>query len=148
MISGTVYDYRLEGQVDDEQVDTRSTNWNANVNLVFVLPKEFRLQTNGRYFGPSVTAQGSSTGFFMTNLALKKDFFNRQLTTTFSIRDLFKSAKHEFTSEGEGFYSYMYFNREAPIFQLGLSWKINNYKSKPGNRTDDGGDSDSGGEDF
>jgi len=148
MLSGTVYDYRLDGQVDNEQVDVSSTNWRANMNLVFMIPAEFRFQVNGRYIGPSVTAQGSSSGFFMTNLALKKDFFSKQLTTTFSVRDLFKSAKHEFTSEGEGFYSYMYFNREAPIFSLSLSWKINNYKSSPSDRNGDSGEPDSGSDDF
>jgi len=147
-LSGTVYDYRLEGQIDDQQVDNSSTNWNANMNLVFLLPKEFRFQLVGRYYGPSVTAQGSSSGFFMTNLALKKDFFNRQLTTTFSIRDIFQTAKHEFTSEGTGFYSYMYFNREAPIFSLSLSWKINNYQRKMSDMNGGGDEGDMGGDDF
>ncbi len=148
MLSGTVYDYRLDGQADNQQVDVSSTNWRANMNLVFNIPKDFRFQVNGRYYGPSVTAQGSSEGFFMTNLALKKDFFNKQFTATFSVRDLFQTAKHEFTSEGEGFKSYMYFNREAPIFSLNLSWKINNYRSKPGERNGDGGEPDMSGDDF
>lgn len=148
MLSGTVYDYRLDGQIDDQQVDATSTNWSGNMNLVFKLPKQFRFQLNGRYRGPSVTAQGRSEGFFMTNLALKKDFFDRQLTTTFSVRDLFQTAKHEFTAEGTGFYSYMYFNREAPIVTLSFSWKINNYKRKNGGMNGNGGEPDMGGDDF
>ncbi len=148
MLSGTVYDYRLDGQIDDQQVDVSSTNWRANMNLVFKLPKQFRFQLNGRYRGPSVTSQGRREGFFMTNLALKKDFFDRQLTTTFSVRDLFQTAKHEFTAEGTGFYSYMYFNREAPIVSFSLSWKINNYKRKNGDMNGNGGEPDGGGDDF
>lgn len=146
-LTGNLFNYRIEGQINDQDISTESTNWNSRINAVFKLPKEFRLQLNGMYNGPSVTAQGRVEGFFMTNLALKKDFFKKNFTVTLSARDLFKTGKHDFTSSGENFYSHDYFNREAPIFALNLSYKINNYKrqsQRPENGIEMQQDSDEG----
>lgn len=139
-LTGNIYQYRLDGSINDLDVDTESLNWNGRINAIVKLPKDFRLQLNGMYNGPTVTAQGEMEGFFMTNAALKKDFFNRHLTATVSVRDIFSTGKHEFTSTGTGFYSYDYFNREAPIVNFSLSWIINNYKKKNNGNGEGGGD--------
>ena len=141
-LSGNLYHYRLEGSIENEDVDTESINWNSRVNAVVKLPKDFSIQINGMYYGPSVRAQGESEGFFMTNAAIKKDFFDRHLTATFSVRDIFSTARHEFTTQGEGFYTYDYYDREAPIFRLNLSWRINNYKRNMERNGNGGGDMD------
>ena len=140
-IMGNLYRYKLDGDIADQEVDTESTNWNGRLNAVFKLPENFRFQLNGMYRGPTVTAQGEMEGFFMTNAALRKDFFDNQLTATLSVRDIFSTGKHEFTSSGTGFYSHNFFDREAPIVSLSLSWKINNYKrQKDKNMNGDNGE--------
>ncbi|MFP4470364.1 MAG: TonB-dependent receptor domain-containing protein [Bacteroidales bacterium] len=144
-LTGNLYNYRIEGNIAEEDVDNESTNWNSRLNAVIKLPAGFRMQLNGMYFGPSVRAQGESEGFFMTNLAVKKDFFDGKFSATVSARDLFNTGKHEFTSTGPGFYSYDYFDREAPIITLNLSWRINDYKrqmERNGNDMDNGGGMD------
>jgi outer membrane receptor protein involved in Fe transport len=138
-LSANLYQYRLEGNVEDQSVDAESLNWNSRINAIIKLPYKMRLQINGIYNGPSITAQGEMEGFFMTNAALRKDFFNQNLSATFSVRDIFSTGKHEFTSSGTGFYSYNYFNRKAPIFSLSLSWKINNYEKRNDRNGENGG---------
>lgn len=138
-LSANLYQYRMEGDIEDQSVDAESLNWNSRLNAIVKLPYDMRLQVNGMYNGPSITAQGESKGFFMTNAALRKDFFNQNLSATFSVRDIFNTGKHEFTSSGPGFYSYNYFNRKAPIFSLSLSWKINNYEKRNDRNGDNGG---------
>ena len=138
-VTANLYQYRLEGDVENQSVDAESLNWNSRLNAVVKLPYDLRLQLNGMYYGPSITAQGETTGFFMTSAAVRKDFFNKNLSATLSIRDIFKTGKHEFTSSGTGFSSYNYFNRKAPIFSISLSWKINNYEKRVDrNGTDNG----------
>jgi outer membrane receptor protein involved in Fe transport len=138
-LSANIYQYRLEGNVEDQSVDGESLNWNSRLNAIVKLPYQMRLQVNGMYNGPTITAQGEMDGFFMTNAAVRKDFFNQNLSATFSVRDIFNTGKHEFTSSGTGFYSYNYFNRKAPIFSLSLSWKINNYEKRSDRNGDNGG---------
>ncbi len=144
-VSGNLYHYRLEGSIEDTDVDTESLNYNARLNAIFSLPKDFKVQLNGMFNGPTVTAQGEREGFLMTSVAVKKDFFNKHLTTTLSVRDLFGTAKWEFISTGTGFYTYDFFDREAPIVSLSISWNINNYKrqmERNGENGDGGMDAD------
>jgi outer membrane receptor protein involved in Fe transport len=129
-LTGNVYNYRIEGNIDDQNINESSTNWNSRLNGTFRLPKEFRFQLTSMYNGPSVAAQGTTEGFWVANVALRKDFFERKLSATLSVRDMFKTAKRATTSSGTGFYSFDEFHREAPVVMLNLSFKINNYKQK------------------
>lgn len=135
-----VFDYKLEGSVEGEDVSKHSTNWNGKLNITMKFKYDMRLQVSGIYQGKSVTAQGTQEGFPMLNVALRKDFFNKKLSATMSVRDLLMTAKRESTSSGTDFYSHDKFKRESPVLTLDISYVINNYKKQPRNgRTDDGG---------
>jgi len=84
----------------------------------------------------------------MSNLAVRKDLLKKKLSFTLSGRDLFKTAKREGTTSGEGFYSYDRFYREAPVITLSISLKINNYATQKRNRESDDGMMDIDGGDF
>ena len=143
-----VFYYRLQGSVEEEQKDEETVSWDTRMNATFKLPADIRLQLTANYRGPIITAQGNQEGFFMTSLAVRKDFLKRKLSATLSGRDLLKTAKRESTSEGEGFYSYDKFSREAPVFNLTLSYKINNYKQKQRNGTNEEIEIDTGGYEY
>lgn len=135
-----VFDYKLEGTVEDEDVNKHSTNWNGKLNITMKFKYDMRAQISGIYQGKSVTAQGTQEGFPMLNLALRKDFFKKKLSATLSVRDLLMTAKRESTSSGSDFYSYDKFKRESPVLTLDISYIINNYKKQPRNgRTEEGG---------
>jgi len=141
--SVNVYNYWLEGNVEDEDVSTGSTNWDGRMNVTLKLKYDFRVQLTGFYRGPSVTAQGQREGFFMSNMAIRKDLFQKKFSATISVRDMFDSAKREMTTSGPGFTSYDLFKREAPIVSLNLSYIINNYKrQRTGEMQDEGGQED------
>lgn len=146
--SVNVFDYRLEGNVEGEDVTTSSTNWDSKLNLTFKLKHDFRAQLTGFYRGPSVTAQGRREGYFTQNAALRKDFFDRKFSATLSVRDIFASARREMTSSGENFYAYDNYRREAPIITLSLTYLINNYKKQMDRERngENGGEMDAGGD--
>ncbi len=134
-----IFDYRLEGNVEGEDVNKSSTNWDGKLNITMKFKNDFRAQISGIYRGKSVTAQGTQEGFPMLNLALRKDFLDKRLSTTLSVRDLLMTGKRESTSSGAGFYSFDSFKREAPILTLDISYTINNYKKQRAGRTEEGG---------
>jgi outer membrane receptor protein involved in Fe transport len=147
-LTGNLYHYRLEGTVTETDVDRESVNWNGRLNAIFRLPYDFRFQLNGRYNGPSVSAQGESKGFLMTSIALRKEFLNRQLSASVSVQDVFKTAKWENISTGPGFTSTNLMTHEPQVVMLTLSYRINNYKRQ---RTADNGGGEmeiGGGDDF
>jgi len=147
-LTGDLYHYELQGKIEGQDVSSNSTTWRTNLNTTFKLKWDTRLQIMGIYNGPSVTLQGQRDGFFITNVALRQDFFKKQLTVTLSARDVFSTGKFSFTSEGSNFYTYNKFTREAPVFLLNLTYRINNYKQAArrgnGDTEGDGGGMDMG----
>ncbi|MBN2172517.1 MAG: TonB-dependent receptor [Bacteroidales bacterium] len=141
--SVNVYNYRLEGNVEDVDVSKESTNWDSRGNVTLKFRHDIRVQLTGNYRGPSVTAQGERKGFMMTDAAVRKDFLDKKLSVTLSVRDIFSTAKREYITHGASFYSYDYFTREAPVFTINLTYLINNYKKQ---RNQNGDMENSGGE--
>ncbi len=134
-----IYDYRQEGQLNGRDYSASSFNWNARLNNDFKVTPSTRIQFRGMYNSPTVTAQGERTGFFMTHLALKQDFLDRDLSLTFQIRDVFGTVSRESIYRDLEFYNFSSWNPDTPFFSLTLSYRINNYAERrgPNQRRDD-----------
>ncbi|MDB4582243.1 TonB-dependent receptor family protein [Draconibacterium sp.] len=143
--SVTMFHYRITGELDGESIDRESTNWNGRMNTTVKFSTNSRMQIQGFYRGPSVSAQGESKSSFYSNIAYKQDLFQKKLTATLSLQDPFRTAKYERVSYGEDFKSQFKWEREPRVVMLTLSYKINNFKSddRGGNS---GGGMDMGGE--
>ncbi len=128
-LMGSLYRYQIEGKIYNEPFSRQSNNWNARINTDITVVQGTHLQLNGMYHSPSVSAQGRREDFFLTNLAIKQEFWNRKVTTTLQIRDIFSTGKREFTNRGKDFYSYSYRDRESPMVMLNVKININNYKN-------------------
>lgn len=129
-LSGNLFRYSLSGESEGEYVTRTTTSWGGNANAIFKLKWDTRIQLTSMYRGPSVTLQGERKGLFFTNVAIRKDFLDRKLSATINVRDIFKTGKFSFTSEGSGFYMSQEMRRESPIIMISLSYRINNYKQK------------------
>ncbi|BAX81774.1 TonB-dependent receptor domain-containing protein [Labilibaculum antarcticum] len=136
---GNFYHYKEEGDFtitnsanEDTYQDfsTESYNWSLRNNSTFILDPATRLQFTANYNSDTNWAQGKRKGFFTTSAAVKRDFMKRKLSATFQVRDIFGTAKHETLYEGDTFYNFSQFDHNSPTFNLKLSFKINNYKTK------------------
>jgi hypothetical protein len=146
-LTGDVYDYQLDAIINDSLFTQHSFNWEGSTSADVRLPTDTRIQFNLRYSGPTATAQGTESGFFMSTASVRQQLFNRRLSLNLQAIDLFRSAGHEETSQGEGFYTHFRFRRtNAPTFALGLTWNFNNFKAdrrllqQPDDNMDNGGD--------
>jgi outer membrane receptor protein involved in Fe transport len=129
-LMGNLYDYRIEGRLYGSDFAEESFNWRVRANNTFRLTGSTRLQINGFYNSPTASAQGEREGFSSTDMALRQDFMNRTLSLAVQVRDVFRTGKFEFTSEGPDFYSHREFKRKAPSVSLTLTYSFNNYKQK------------------
>ncbi len=143
--SGTLYNYWLKGQINGADVDQRSTNFDGKLNFDTKLTKSTRMQLMGVYRGPSVSAQGRRDGMYFANASIKQDLFNNRLAATLQIQDIFGTMKFSGSSYGPNFENLFKFKRESQIVQLTLSYKINNFKSKPGKEGMDSSGNEGGG---
>lgn len=129
-LMANIYNYKIEGVLNLVPFSRKSNSWNGRFNNVFKISTATQLQFNINYNSPTVSSQGRREGFFTSDGAVKQDLFNRKLSITLQVRDIFGTAKHEFTSEGPDFSAYNFFEREAPFVMLSVRWNFNNYKPK------------------
>lgn len=131
--SGTLFYYKLEGSINGQSVDRNSTNFNSRFTADIKFSPTTRFQLMSVYRGPSVSAQGEYKGMMFANASLKQELFDKKLSATLQVRDIFGTMKRSGTSYGDGFKTDFEFRREPRVFQLTLSYIINNYKSKSRN---------------
>ena len=138
-LTGETYDYRVEGELNGRAFSRSSLNWGGRLSNSFYLPTNTMLQVNTRYRSPSVSAQGEREGHVSADLAVRQQFFKRQLTVTLQARDVLNTRRHEFTSGGgedDDFYTHYEFDRAWPSLRLNVTWNFNNYR--PDRRQRDG----------
>ena len=129
-LMGNLYNYRIKGVLYDRAFSRESFNWSTRINNMFKVTENSQIQVNVNYNSPGVSAQGRWEGFFTTDVSVKQDLFEKKLSLTLQVRDLFGTAKREFTSSGPDFYNYTFFQRESPMVILNARINLNNYKPK------------------
>jgi len=147
-LMGNMYHYRIEGVIQDNAFSRESYNWNARIRNSLNLWKNGRVQFDGRYRSPTVSAQGQREGYFMTDMSVRQDFMDKKLTGILQIRDVLGTGDRESISEGADFYWYSYRDRESPIVMLTLRLNINNFRDQQRDRQQGGGGYDMGGGEF
>ncbi|MGH7497009.1 MAG: TonB-dependent receptor domain-containing protein [bacterium] len=143
-LTGNFYGYRIEGALFGESLSRESFTWNSRCSNSIKLSRFLQFQLDGLYNSASVSSQGSSQGFFVTNVAVKYEIFEKLLSATMQVRDLFGSAKNESISRGADFYNYSYSLREAPVVMLNLKYNFNNYKPERRQNREEGGEEEGG----
>jgi hypothetical protein len=131
----------LVGQYGDENYSRENFNWSVRLNNTFQIFESTKFQINAQYSSPSISAQDEVKGFFTTNIALRQELFDKMLSLTLQVRDVFDSAVHEGNSIGTGYETYYTFERNAPVIMLNVSLNLNHYKQKR-----ERGDGNSGGD--
>jgi len=146
-VSGSGFYYQINKQDAYSNNSRESFNYNFKFDNSFSLKSKTKIQLTGFYRGPSVTAQGTSEGFFFSNLAIRQDLLKGKLTLTAQLQDIFGSAKMKSASEYETTMSptltikqniSQVFMREARVVTFSLTYRLNNFKQKrSGDKPDD-----------
>lgn len=127
-VSGTGYYYEI---ISDEYVDNSTFTYRARINNTFRLKKSgTSLQIGGFYNGPSISAQGSREAMYMVQAGVRQDFFDRKLSISANVRDVFGTMSHVMISESDLFYQYRYMDRKSPTFRISVTYKINDFKNR------------------
>jgi outer membrane receptor protein involved in Fe transport len=137
--SSSIYKYQMDGNVSDEEISKSTTVWDANFMATYTMPTETRLQVNGFYSGPTISAQGTIAGSFSLNMAIRQDFFDKHASLTLQVRDILGTMKREFNSNSIDLYTYDLRDFESPVFNLSFSYKLNNFKQKQKDRDSENG---------
>jgi outer membrane receptor protein involved in Fe transport len=121
---GNLYNNRIEGELDGIGFARERFTWNMRFNNTFTLASGTLLQANLSYNSPSVSSQGRTEGYLVTNIALRQEFFGGRLHAILDISDVLRSAARESSAEGPDFTAYSYALQEAPIVMLTLRYNL------------------------
>ncbi len=133
----SVFNYRIEGELNGRSIDRESTNYSLRMNGTFKLSADSRIQLTSFYRGPSVQAQGETNSMFFSNISYRQELLKKKLTATLSLRDVFGTSNFGGKTYAPDFNSKFRFERESQVVQLTLSYRINNYKQERNNGSGD-----------
>ncbi len=141
-LMANLYDYRVEGVLPSGPFSRSSFNWSSRWNNVFKINGSTQVQLNLHYNSPTISTQGKVKEHFTVDLAAKREFFNKVLSATLQIRDLFGTMKMENIAEGSDFYALSSMKRESPMVMLNLRLNFNNYENEREERNDQNGNNE------
>ncbi|MBN2776631.1 MAG: TonB-dependent receptor [Bacteroidales bacterium] len=130
-ISGTAYYYEI---ISEEYNSANTFTWRTRLNNTFKFKKTgTSLQVGGFYRGPSISAQTTEEAMWMVNVGVRQDFLDRKLAISANIRNVFLSMKHESITETPTIYSYNLRQPKYPMFNISITYKINDFKRRNDN---------------
>lgn len=142
-LMGDLSHYKLVSDFDGNSLTRENFNWSLRLNNTFQIFESTKFQINGQYNSPNISAQDDYEGYFMTNLALRQELFDKMLSVTLQVRDVFDTAIRKGYSSGPGYESYYENQRTAPLVMLNVSLNLNHFnKKREGNRRNEGDMSD------
>ncbi|HQJ45836.1 MAG TPA: TonB-dependent receptor [Ignavibacteriaceae bacterium] len=109
---------------DGLNISTNDNSWISKLNTTFMLSKDFNFQINTNYNSPILTAQRKVNSMFSTDLAVKKDFLDGQLSVTFRVSDIFNTRKMDSETFGTNFFTSSYRKMESRVAYLGISYRL------------------------
>tara|TARA_R110002050_G_scaffold221792_2_gene357661 strand:+ start:22490 stop:24970 length:2481 start_codon:yes stop_codon:yes gene_type:complete len=143
-LMANVYDYRVQGEYLDIYTgrifnfDNKSTNYTFRLNQTFKAWENIKIQFNSSYNSPTVSAQGTRSGFLNFTSAIRADIIKNKLAVNLSARNIFKTAQFESTSSGPSFESRNEMIMAGPVVQFTATYKLNNYREKRSNSSNAG----------
>ncbi len=105
-------------------ISNSANSWVGKLNLTYMPSRDFNLQVNFNYEGPNIMGQTLSKQQFSTDLAMKKDFLNGQLSVLFRLSDLFNTRKWESETTGVNFFSTSYRKMESRVAYIGITYRL------------------------
>ena len=131
-LGGSLYNYRVQGDIFGYQEDNSSTNWSLKGNVNIMVTKQLKFTADFDLISATVTAQGANEMFYFANTALS--YTPAKLEKwSFALRvlDIFNSNvkgldTRAYDSSGRQiFYQETVYTRTGPIAEIGISYSFN-----------------------
>lgn len=137
-VGGSLYNYKVEGDIFGYQENNQSTNWSLKGNLNWKASKAFKFSADFDFKSATVTTQGANELFYFAN-AVVTYAPPKVENLSFALRGLDLLASNvqglntrAYDTEGtQIFYQEVQYNRYGPILEFGVNYSFNsNGKNK------------------
>ncbi|NJX14263.1 TonB-dependent receptor domain-containing protein [Tamlana crocina] len=134
-IGANVYNYAIDGEFDNQPVDSDATIYSINLNSTYNFWENASIQFTFNYLSDRVTAQGEDSRYYSPNLTFQKSFLNDRLTATLQWQNidmgmLNTNEQRITTFRPNDFYTTTNYIYEVDIVMLNLSYTFKNGKNK------------------
>ena len=134
-IGFNIYDYEINGEFDNRPIDSKATVYSLNLNSTYDFSDDATLQFTFNYLSDRVTAQGTDSRFFSSNLTFQKSFFDKRLTATLQWQNidmgLFDANEQSITTfRPNDFFTTTKYVYEVDMIILNLSYTFKNGSNK------------------
>jgi len=128
-IGGNAYNYKIQGALFGDAIETSNLIYSINTNTNFTLSPTFNLQLGLNYLSERVTAQGRDSRFYNPNLTLRKTFSAKKLAVSFQWLNidlgLLDSNEQRITTVRDNFYTTTNYVYEVDILQVSVTYQLN-----------------------
>lgn len=104
------------------EADNQTTASTAGFSTFFPLPFDFRGYVFSRYSGPQSIAQGRRKAIFMTNVGVRKSFFDERADFSIRFSDVFNNQRWSTTLRNNAYYQTSDYYRQSRFLTLNLSY--------------------------
>lgn len=143
-IGGSLYNYRVAGDIFGYKENNQSTNWSLKGNFNWKASKAFKFTADFDFKSATVTAQGENELFYLANAVVT--YSPQKLENlSFALRGIDLLASNvqalntrAYNSEGtQIFYQEVQYNRYGPILEFGVNYSFNSQgkNKKKANKT-------------
>ena len=138
-----LYNSKVDASNIDPSLVVDQFSWYAKENLNLRLPANFMIQLSteyrsraaftpagssgrfgGHFGGPTNTAQGYTLANWFTDVAIRKDLFNRKAVLTLNVNDIFKTRKTGTHTESDLFIQDTWRLRSPQTVRVSLSYRF------------------------
>ena len=136
-VGGSLYHYRVAGDIFGYKENNQSTNWSLKSNMNWKATNSLKLSADFDFKSATVTAQGANDLFYMVNAAVT--YAPEHLKSwSFALRGIDLLASNitglytrAYDREGvQIFYQEVQYNRYGPIVEIGINYSFNSAKNK------------------
>lgn len=138
----------LDGSNLDTDLTSSIFSYNGKLNASIYLPKNFSMQLNCMFEGPSVMAQAIRKEFYTFDAGIRKDFKNKKISLSLRVSDIFNTMRFRIVTDDPSLKANMEFKRESRVAYFTLTYRINEGVKQKDRRNQDmnggGGEIDMG----
>jgi outer membrane receptor protein involved in Fe transport len=131
--SFNLFNYHMFGTPIPSVANSTNT-WNIHINPTFHLDKKTSVQFSYIYNAPTITAQGTRSGFYSSTFAVRHIILKNKGSLALQARDPVGKTIYTSTTQSAHQYKYSSFERESQVFILTFSYRINNYRVSKNNK--------------
>ena len=133
-----IFYFKVVGQIPGSSLNQESITYRGRIANNFILPKDFKIQFISNFTADIVSIQGLDKGFTSFDLAIKKDFKEGRVSSTFQFANIFATQRRETFITTPVLYSYRLATPRWPFISLSFTFRLNNFNNQDKIKTEKG----------